>query len=309
MLNKSLPSVSHTYQHHHLDSTRWNAFSPCDGDVVVASSIKSGTTWTQWIAVKLLLSDYNPKSLLDIAPWLDWRTDPQQDPLQDLIALLEAQPHRRIIKTHLPLDGLPYFPQVRYIVLGRDGRDVAVSLWNHYGNYSDELLALLNSHEGVSFPPRPETFQEFWADWISKGWFDWEQDGYPFWSHFHFIQSWWEYRHLPNIIFVHFADLLADLTGEIQRIADHLGVSLSATRRSDIAEEVTFENMKNDAKKYAPLFEGEFKDGPEAFFHKGTNGRWKHILTDQEIAQYESAVTRTLSPECAAWLEHGKDAL
>ncbi|OZG71213.1 hypothetical protein BTA51_21425 [Hahella sp. CCB-MM4] len=302
-MKKALPTVSHTYQNHLLDSTRWNAFSPRADDIIIASSMKSGTTWTQWITLKLLFPNRDLR-LQDISPWLERRPYPGKDTKQDPIALLEAQKHRRVIKTHLPLDGLPYSPQARYIVLGRDGRDVALSLWNHCEDYSDEFLAYLNSYEGAPFP-RSSTFNEFWADWISKGWFEWEHDGYPYWSHLHFIQTWWDFRYLPNILFVHFADLLADLPGNIQGIADHLGISLSESRRSEIAEELTFENMKNAAEKYAPVPKGALKDGPKRFFNKGTNGRWKYILTEQQIVQYELAVARTLSPDCAVWLEHG----
>nr|VFK20217.1 MAG: aryl sulfotransferase [Candidatus Kentron sp. LFY] len=301
MTENSLPTVSRIYRNHHMDSTHWNAFSPRDGDVIVVSPAKSGTTWVQWIVLKLLLP-HDSRALLDVAPWLDWRPDP----LEDVLSLLEAQDHRRSIKTHLPLDGLRYFPQVRYVVVGRDGRDAALSLWNHYGNYSDEMYDSLNRYEESPFPRRPETFQEFWANWVSKGWFDWEQDGYPFGSHLHVIQSWWDFRHLPNILFVHFADLLADLEGEIGRVADHIGVSLSSAGRSEIARELKFDSMKKASDKYAPLLEGEFTGGQKAFFHKGKNGRWKDVLTEQEVARYEAAVARVLSPDCASWLERGR---
>ena len=56
------------------------------------------------------------------------------------MARLEAQAHRRFIKSHLPLDALPYFPQVRYIVVVRDPRDVFMSFWNHYSAMTDALL-------------------------------------------------------------------------------------------------------------------------------------------------------------------------
>ena len=65
-----------------------------------------------------------------------------------------------------------------------------------------------------------------WQDWISRGWFDWESDGYPYWSLLHHARTWWEYRHLPNILCVHYADLLANLEGEVRRIAGFLDIEL-----------------------------------------------------------------------------------
>ena len=50
-----------------------------------------------------------------LSPWLDMliRTD------DEVFGLLDAQPHRRWIKTHTPLDGLPLHPTVTYIAVIR----------------------------------------------------------------------------------------------------------------------------------------------------------------------------------------------
>src|SRR5689334_16336013 len=123
------PTVRHLYQNHHLDATRWRAFTPRAGDIVVSTAYKSGTTLTQTIVTNLIFPDGDmPASVGDISPWLDLRVAP----LQEVIATLEAQTHRRCIKTHLPLDGLPFFDNVQYLVVGRDPRDVFMSLVNHY---------------------------------------------------------------------------------------------------------------------------------------------------------------------------------
>ena len=45
-----------------------------------------------------------------------------------VMADLDEQPHRRFIKSHSPLDGLPYEEAVTYVCVGRDPRDVAISL-------------------------------------------------------------------------------------------------------------------------------------------------------------------------------------
>lgn len=60
----------------------------------------------------------------------------------------------------------------------------------------------------------------------------------------HHIKTWWEYCSLPNILFVHYADLLADPGGEIQRIADFLGVPLPTTALPTVCEAVTLDAMR-----------------------------------------------------------------
>jgi aryl sulfotransferase len=52
-----------------------------------------------------------------------------------------------------------------------------------------------------------------------------------------------------------------------------------------------------------------WKDGLGTFFFKGTNGRWRDVLTADELAMYERARTRCLTPDCAAYLEGGRAVL
>lgn len=90
-----LPERLRTYQHHHLDSTRWDAFRPRTGDIVIATSLKSGTTWTRAIVANLLFPDESfPEPPWRLSPWLDQRPPP----LDQVIAKLEAQEHRSCIK-------------------------------------------------------------------------------------------------------------------------------------------------------------------------------------------------------------------
>src|SRR5215216_5064385 len=129
-MSNSLPKVIHVYQNHHLDSTRWERYAPRVGDIVISTSIRSGTAWTQQIVRQLILWDQPDEGLertpqMEASPWLD---HPGVS-LDTVIDLLEAQQHRRFIKTHLPLDGLLYHPQVRYIVVARDARDVFMSFF------------------------------------------------------------------------------------------------------------------------------------------------------------------------------------
>lgn len=301
-MNKRFPTVSRVYQNHHLDSTRWARFEPREGDVIIATSVKSGTTWVQWIVLNLLFPEGPPASIGRMSPWLEMTVPP----LDATFQALEGMDHRRVIKTHLPLDGLPYFPKARYVVIGRDGRDVAMSLWAFYRDFSDEMYDALQNASGVGLPRCPEDFGEFWSDWISKGWFEWERDGYPFWSHLHFMKTWWEFRYLDNVLFLHFNDMLKDLEGAVRRIADHISVELSSERARHVAGISTFDHMKRNVDRTNAIPSKVLRSGPAAFFHKGTNGRWRAVLSERDLADYQRAVARTLAPDCAKWLENGE---
>lgn len=301
----TLPERSRTYRNHHLDSTRWDAFRPRHDDIVVATCYKSGTTWTQAIIANLLFPESRfPAPPWTLSPWLDLRLSP----LAATIAALDAQQHRRFIKTHLALDGLRFLPQAKYIFVSRDGRDVAMSLWNHYSNLTDEAYALYNDTPGrigPGMPRAPEDLETFWRDWCTRGWFDWEQDGWPYWSHFSVTQSWWNHRHQPNILLLHYAEMKRDLPGTVRRIADFIGVETTPERLTAVAEATTFEAMKQRGADYAPGGGARWQGGFDTFFHKGANRRWDGAISAEGLALYDEACARVLDPDCRRWMESG----
>jgi aryl sulfotransferase len=302
-MTQPLPTIEHVYQHHHLDSTRWQHYIPRDDDIIIATPYKSGTTWMQNIVMHLIFQDLQIRPPQGISPWVDSRWTP----IDELAEFITAQEHRRFLKTHLPLDGLIFYPRLKYIVVGRDGRDVFMSLWNHYRSYSDVTYSRINDtpeRVGVPMPRCPDDIHMFWSDWISKGAFAWENEGCPFWSNFRHVQTWWNFRYLPNILFVHFNDLLNNLQGEIRRIADYLDVSLTNDMLQKIAHAVTFSTMKENAEQIIP--ETSFTGGANSFLYKGTNGRWVDVLSEAELAMYRATVQRELTPDCAHWLENGR---
>ncbi len=122
------------------DSGRWSDFPFRPGDIVISTRSKSGTTWMQMICALLVFQTPElPAPLSQLSPWLDWLVVPQRQ----VYAELAAQRHRRFIKTHTPLDGVPIEPQVSYIVVARHPLDMAVSLYHQGDNIDRERLRQL----------------------------------------------------------------------------------------------------------------------------------------------------------------------
>lgn len=312
------PQCTRIYRNHHIDSTRWDGFSPREDDIVISTSIKSGTTWVQTIVRELIVHSLNSEQ----------SQNPDQIPLPDngssfwieasfsrdaeaMHRDLEAQKHRRFIKSHVPLDGLPFYPQIKYLIIGRDARDVFMSLWNHFSDYEEAFYARLDelgAWMGEPCPRCPDDIHTFWHSWINQSSFEWEKEGYPFWGNMHHAQTWWQYRDLDNVEFLHYADLLTDPASEIGRMANFLDINVS---EADVAEVVEYTNLSTMRQR--KLDTGAainfLKGGVSTFFNKGTNGRWRGILSDNELAMYERTKSQVLSLDCAHWLEQGRQAL
>jgi aryl sulfotransferase len=73
--------------------------------------------------------------------------------------------------------------------------------------------------------------------------------------------------------------------------------------RDDIVELVSFSSMKRDAEQINPDSQFVFKGGPRTFINKGTNGRWRNVLKDDDLALYHAAARRELSDGAQEWLE------
>lgn len=290
------PVKTRELHNHHFDSTAWNDFAFRDDDIVIATYAKAGTTWTQQIVGQLVFAGAEDVPVHDISPWMDLRVPPTAQKH----AMLAAQTHRRFIKTHLPVDALVFSPRAKYLYIGRDGRDVAVSLYNHHARATEGWFQMLNDtpgRVGPPMPPPPASAGEAFETWL-------RDDGAPFWPFFSSVRSWWEVRALPNVLFVHYADLKRDLPGQMHRIADFLGITLDPAEWTAAVEHCTFDYMRAHGDRTVPAGGKMWRDGAAAFLHRGEAGRWRELLTPEQGEAYAERARAELGADCARWLEH-----
>src|SRR5688572_3570285 len=146
------PKKTREMHSHHFDSTIWNDFQFRDDDIIISTYAKSGTTWMQQIIAQLLYGPDPDLEVAEMSPWLDIRVPPKAVKLP----VVEAQTHRRFIKTHLPVDALVFSPKAKYIYIGRDGRDVLWSFYNHHVNANETWYSALNEIGRASCRERVE---------------------------------------------------------------------------------------------------------------------------------------------------------
>ena len=288
------------------DSARWAGFRFRDDDIVISTPPKCGTTWTQMLCALLVFDSTEfDRPLARISPWLDMQTRTLASVVEDL----EAQTHRRFIKTHTPLDGLPSDDRVTYLCVGRDPRDVAFSWSHHMDNVDlDALMALRADSVGLDDlaelgpppPPVPEEPAERFWHWLES---DADLGGLA--GTLHHLQTFWDHRDAPNVALFHYHDLSSNLPGQLGRLASVLSIEMADERVEELAEAASFDRMKGRATHLAPNSDQGLWRSTQDFFHQGNSGRWRQVLDEEGRRRYESRVLELVPPDLAAWVHHG----
>lgn len=293
------------------DNARWDGFSLREGDIIISTPPKCGTTWVQMICALLIFQTPGlPRPLDQLSPWLDQLLRP----LDAVVADLEAQEHRRFIKTHTPLDGLPFDPRVTYMVVARDPRDVALSWDDHFANIDfDVMMSLRQSAVGLDDlaevmpqgPPEPSASERdrFWL---------WIEDPTPpvktpasLASTLYHLSTFFAVRNEPNVILLHYGDLKRDLEGQMRQLAARLSIDVSEERWPALIKAATFEEMRRRAKATGPnQTECVWVDG-ERFFHRARHGEWRDLMDEEDLRRYAARIDELADAELSAWVHGG----
>lgn len=297
------------YRNFVWNSDRWDGFEFRDDDIVISTAPKCGTTWMQMQCALLLFRTADlPAPLATLSPWLDMNTRP----LEDVRADLDAQTHRRFIKTHTPLSGVPWDERVTYVHVARDPRDTALSWDNHMSNMDlerffeiraaavglDDLAEL--GMDGPPPPPPDDPALRFWmwveGDGVTPGPSALERT-------VHHSRTFWNARDRPNVHLFHYGDQRADLPGQMARLADALDVDPPT---DELVEAARFANMKARADQLVPNSDTPFWRSSNQFFDKGRSGDWRALIGDDGLPRYEAALRAAVDDdELIAWLHAG----
>jgi len=294
-----------------MNSRHWDGFEMRPDDIVIATYPKCGTTWTQRIVDLLVFQNTDARPIMDTSVWLDSRIFA---PHEENLATLGGQAHRRFIKSHLPFDSLPVYDSVKYLHVARDGRDAFLSWHNHVRGFTPEarmkvgMIVMTDPELPKDGPPLepPEDPQLMYQDWIAKAEAEPQVGPGQDLSYFDFEMTYWRERRRKNLLMVHYADMKADLEGEMRRISEFLEIDTPPAILKELAAAAQFEAMKAQGPDLLPHIGEHFDKGSERFLNRGVNGRWRDVLNEQDLARYGAVVKRKLAPACADWLEKGR---
>jgi hypothetical protein len=268
---------------------RWVDLPFRQGDIIVSSVPKSGTTWVQMICALLIFQTPDLSApLQELSPW------PGDTVMRDdIFARLAAQRHRRFMKSHELLGAIPADPRVTYIVVARHPLDAALSFHNQ--RHFDKPGQVDRS------PAREEPSpQQTLLQWMNM-------ESHPAGAPFHhslpgvmeMLCAAWERRDEPNVVLVRYEDLSADLEGQMRGLAARLGISVPEETWPGLVKAATFEQMRGAASRIQPM--ADLAD-PKKFFHNGRAGAGRELLTDTGLARYQERTERLAPPDMLAWL-------
>jgi hypothetical protein len=116
------------------------------------------------------------------------------------------------------------------------------------------------------------------------------------------LHSFWERRHEPNVVLLHYADLERDTEAEMRRLAGRLGIEIPEECWPSFVEAASFRSMSARASDLAPNA-GDFWKDDNAFFHRGCSGQWQELVGDDGSNRYSQLVRElTDDEEFLAWL-------
>jgi hypothetical protein len=208
-------------------------YQPRASDVIVCSGFKSGTTWLLQMALQIAFrgeADFD--NLHSAVAWPDAPGMLRKCivPLADDSPRLCSPTGLRIIKTHHAPNRVPYADSARYIALVRDPKDVIVSGYHFL--------------RSMAFGPLMPTVER-WVDSFLDG----GTSTGPWAEH---AAGWWRMRHRPNVLFLTYEAMRRDPGAAIARVAEFMGVALTADEFEAIARKSSFPYMKQLQAKFDP---------------------------------------------------------
>ncbi|CAI9091412.1 OLC1v1026443C1 [Oldenlandia corymbosa var. corymbosa] len=264
------------YAPRHLEAAKsvQSHFKARDDDVILASSLKTGTIWLKALTFCIMgpkISDINEDPLHKNHPAVYVQTLETQTYITDSNPDLSNLPSPRLFHTHLPYSVLPDSvkdSKCRIVYIVRNPKDTAVSMWHFFNTV------------------KPAPF-EFLFEGFCHG-------VHPFGPFFdHALQYWNESLKMPEkVLFLKYEELKKDPKGQVKKLAEFLGRPFEdegeidqVLWRSSLERLKNLEVNKNGVDPWSQM-------PNSSFFRRGVVGDWKNNFTPQMEERLDQ-ITRT----------------
>lgn len=221
-------------------------------DIFVVTFPKSGSTLMQMMLYQLTTDGSMDFPHIEmVSPWFERHLSKDNHEFLDLL------PSPRVFKSHLYYSDIPHHGKCIYVA--RDVRDVAVSAYHHHRLMTGMEASLTN----------------FLGQFIK------DRSGFGSW--FEHIKSWWPHRNDPNVLFLRFEEVVADLPAAIVKVANFLGIGIDGVDLSRIQRRCSLSFMKENWEKFDPRL-SQFNSVNEEFIRRGKGGGGRSALDAEQEA-------------------------
>ncbi len=240
-------------------------------DIFIVTYPRSGTTWMQMILYQLTTDgEMTIGHIAEVCPWFERAAVNRRD--------LEKLPSPRVFKSHLPYWFMPK-GKGKYLYVARNGKDVAVSFYHFYKSH------FRYRHGFERF------FKDFMRGWVVYG------------SWFQHVRGWWKHRDRPNVLFLRYEDLIADLEGTIRRIAEFCGLPIKPEAMPRILQRCSFDFMKQHELLFDHAAEVMWERGftMNQFLRTGRMGDWTAYFTPEQEVSFDQEFQHRLGCLGLSW--------
>ncbi|KAI4384340.1 hypothetical protein MLD38_002511 [Melastoma candidum] len=271
------------YRPRHLEAALvlHSRFEPQPDDVLLTSSMKTGTTWLKALCSCIVTRDVTQGDLLESNhPAHFVKTLEVQVYTENTPPDLSLVKPPRLFHTHLPYSALPQSAidsGCKIVYITRNPKDTLVSLW-HFFNH-------LREDEGLTRYPFEKAYEGFCEGVTLFG---------PFFNHVleYFHKS---KEHPDRILFLKYEDLKKDPSGGVKRIAEFIGRSLPRDQEvEDVVWRCSLERLKNLEVNQNGV-DPWVNMANSSFFRNGIVGDWKNYFTEEMAARLDAITREKLS--------------
>jgi len=200
-------------------------YRPRDSDIIIIGPPKSGTTWLQQILHQLRTK--GDEDFQDIYKVTFYICNPAGQFHFDNNA--EQAHFPRIYKHHESYGVIPTTEKQKKIFIVRDPHDTAFSLTKFINRF---------------YCCDTDVTDEEMSEMVTK------QHNGDIAGQFNCIYSWWAHKDDPDVLYLFYEDLIADLKGMIKKIAQFLDMTFTDQELDRIIQLCTFDYMEKNKDKF-----------------------------------------------------------
>ncbi|XP_064489469.1 sulfotransferase 1C2-like isoform X2 [Ornithodoros turicata] len=252
-------------------------YTPQDDDIFVVSYSKCGASFVQHI-VHLLFHEGNPS-----ADYIQWSL---ATPHLELVgaAGVRKMPRPNAIKSHFPVNYMPWSKEAKYIYVARNPKDCFVSIF-----FNRQLFLRQKSMD--------RAFEEFISGNMIWG------------DYFEHLRGWYEKRDEPNVLFILYEDIKRSPHEIIEKLAAFMGDRWHNMLAADdsILDKIVHHSSYDFMKVHASRTVKKYEEAPDedtidvipvemparrtrTFARRGTVGDWRTTLNAEQEAELERAL-------------------